>query len=183
MEKIEKLLALSAPLAWRWALQLCRKDPATGVDCSHLHAVWQYLRLMGLLGTIEHRRDFYLNAIQAISNAKSAPRVLISGAADYAMLDLVLTAFRSRRVVADITVLDLCETPLALNRWYAGQTSSNIKTARSDIMDFGTDVPFDAVCTDGLITWFPASRQGALSRRAGPACKRPAHSENSTTNG
>ena len=162
MTKIEELLMLSAPLAWQWAPRLCRKDPATGEDCSPAHGIWQYLRLMGLLRTIEPRRDFYLNALQAIIGADGAPRVLISGAADYAMLDFVLTAFRSRAVVADITVTDLCEPPLALNRWYAERASCHIKTVCCDILDFGTDVPFDAVCTDFFLTKFPAARRSAL---------------------
>ncbi len=159
---IDDLLILSAPLAWKWSPQLCHKDPATGADCSPAHGMWQYLRLMGLLGAFEPRRDFYLDAMQTITGAGGAPRVLISGAADYAMLDFVHTAFRARGVVANITVTDLCETPLALNRWYAERASCHIKTVRCDILEFVADAPFDAVCTDAFITRFPTSRRGAL---------------------
>ena len=162
MEKTKESLRLSAQLAWQWAPHLCRKDPKTGEDCSLTHSMWQYLRLMGVQASIEPRTDFYLDAIRAISGTVAAPRLLISGAADYAMLDLVLTAFRSRGVVADITVADQCETPLALNRWYAERASCNIKTIRCDIMDFAADVPFDAVCADGFINWFPVPQRGAL---------------------
>jgi len=120
-----------------------------------------------MLGTFEPRRDFYLNAMQTITGAGGAPRVLISGAADYAMLDFVYTAFRSRGIVAKIMASDLCETPLALNRWYAERASFPIMTVRCDIMEFVTDAPFDAVCTDALITRFPASRRGALVEKWG----------------
>ena len=162
MAKIDELLKVSAPLAWQWAPQLCRKDPETGEDCSHNHGIWQYLRIMGLTGTIEPRRGFYLNAIQTITGTGGAPRVLISGTADYAMLDFVITAFRLRGITPDITVTDLCETPLALNRWYAEQASCHIKTIRCDIMDFETAVRFDAVCADYFLSKFPAARRGAL---------------------
>ena len=162
MGTIEHLLKLSAPLAWQWAPQLCRRDPTTNEDCSHVHGVWQYLRLLGLHATIEPRRDFYLNALRAVRGTARAPRVLISGAADYSMLDLVVTAFKQEGLAADITVTDLCETPLALNRWYSERISCNINTVRCDILDFGTDALFDAVCTDYFLSKFPAARRGAL---------------------
>ncbi len=162
MAKVEELLNLSAPLAWRLAPQSCRRDPVTGEDCSYSHSVWQYLTLMGLIGTVDSRRDFYLNALQAITAGKGRPRVLISGAADYIMLDLLLVGFRERGIEPDITVTDLCETPLALNRWYAERVSCDIETVRCDIFELRAAVPFDAVCTDYFLTKFPAARRSAL---------------------
>src|SRR5262245_58823293 len=66
--------------------------------------------------------------MRAVTAATGAPRVLISGAADYAMLDFVHKTLHSRGVNADVTVTDLCETPLALNRWYAERCSCRVTT-------------------------------------------------------
>ena len=165
MKKNEELLPLSAPLAWQWAPALCRRNSATGADCSYGHGIWQYLNLMGLLATPEPRRDFYQNALQATSNAAGTPRILISGAADYAMLDFVYTSFGRRGIAPDIIVTDLCETPLALNRWYSERTSWRIKTICCNILDLAVEAPFDAVCTDYFLSKFPAARRGTLVQK------------------
>ena len=165
MTKIEELLTLSAPLAWQWATQFCYRDPLTGSGCMHGHRVRQYLSLLGLLATSEPRRDFYLNALQSITSRQGPPHVLISGAADYATLDFVYTSFGQRGIIPDITVTDLCETPLALNRWYAERTTCRIKTIRCDILDLTSEAPFDAVCTDYFLSKFPAGRRSVLVRK------------------
>lgn len=157
---VEELLALSAPLAWELAPRLCRRDPVTGDDCSWVHGIWQYLRIMELVGSIEHRGDFFCRALQSVTGAgNEPPRVLLSGAADYATLAHVLAAFRERELEPDITVVDLCETPLMLNRWYAERASCKIETCCCNILDYKTDTAFDVACTDAFLGRFsPAQR-------------------------
>ncbi len=46
-------------------------------------------------------------------------RILISGAADYALLARIVTMASRHNATPEITVLDRCETPLRLNSWYA----------------------------------------------------------------
>ena len=119
MAKIEEPLIESAPLAWRLAPQLCRKDPATGENCAWYHGMWQVLRLMELASSAAQRVEFYRDAIQGSCAGTQTPRILISGAADYAMLAVVIAAFDDRGATPAITVIDHCETPLHLSRWYA----------------------------------------------------------------
>jgi hypothetical protein len=152
---IEEPLALSAPLAWRLAPQLCNKNSAGGSDCSAAHAIWQYLRLLGLIGSLDARADFYWRSFAQVTGSGAAPRILISGTADYGMLAHAIATFRSRGVEPCITVIDLCETPLALNRWYAERVACRIETCRADIFSYENSAPFDAVCTDSFIGRFP----------------------------
>ena len=42
--------------------------------------------------------DFYRRAFQSVAGGNGAPRVLVSGAADYSMLAHVLALFRERGV-------------------------------------------------------------------------------------
>ena len=148
---VEEPLLESAPIAWRMAPQLCRSNPA-GEDCSAMHRTWQYLRLLGLVGSIDKRATFYHEALGALAN--NAQRVLICGAADYAMLAQVLAAFRSRGIEPDVTMIDLCETPLILNRWYAERVSCSIQTVQGDILKHETATSYDAVCTDAFFGRF-----------------------------
>ena len=158
-------LELSAPLAWRLAPQLCRKDPATGENCAWCHSIWQYLRLMGLASTPSHHADFYRRAFESVTGGDGAPRVLVSGAAADSMLAQVLAICRARGIEPAVTVVDACETPLALNRWYAARAAAGIECSRCDILEYAAGAPFDAVCTHSFLVQFsPAERIRLLAK-------------------
>lgn len=155
-------LALSAPIALQTAPHLCRVDPRTGERCDWSHGLWQYLRLLGLVGSIEYHTDFYKQSLASVKITGRKPRVLISGAADYGLLARVIWAFRTRGIEPDITVIDLCETPLQVNRWYAARVDCQIATFACDILVHAPDAPFDAICADSFFGRFPPARRGAL---------------------
>jgi SAM-dependent methyltransferase len=162
LKTLEEPLELSAPIAWRLAPATCRTDPATGENCSWNHGLWQYLRLMGLVTSPSYHADFYRAAFDAVEGVGRAPRVLVSGAADYGMLACVLAAFRGRGVEPAITVIDVCETPLALSRWYAEQASCEVETFCSDILEYRCASAFDAVCSDSFFGRFTPAGQGQV---------------------
>lgn len=150
----EEPLALSAPLARQLAPQLCQKDAVSGEDCSWNHGFWQYLRLLGLITTPRHHADFFRQAFAGVAGDAGPPRVLISGAADYSMLAHVLAAFGERGIAPAVTVVDRCETPLFLNRWYAERLSRSIESCRSDILEYQSAAAFDAVCSHSFLGQF-----------------------------
>jgi SAM-dependent methyltransferase len=160
---IPEPLRESAPLAHALAPTLCRADPATGERCAWNHGLWQYLRLFGLVTTPVHHRDFFARALSAPPEGAQPARILVSGSADYAMLAEVLGAMHGR--AASITVLDICETPLALNRWYAARLSQPIETQRADILAYDAAQPFDAICTHAFLAMFAPQRRPALLGR------------------
>lgn len=59
--------------------------------------------------------------------------MLITGAADHSILHLIVSAFRSEGANPQISLVDLCETTLALNDWYAKRIGANLKVYRGDI--------------------------------------------------
>lgn len=160
--QLEEPLAESAPLAASLALQLCRTD-ADGVSCAWNHGLWQYLRMLGLVTSPSHQADFYRSAFARV--AQPSPRVLISGAADYSMLAVVLAAVGARGAAPLVTVVDACETPLALSRWYAERHHLQVETFAADIRDYEADAPFDAVCSDNFFGRFPAEERAAVAAR------------------
>lgn len=162
MQRVEEPLQESAQLAWLRAPELCRKDPATGENCSWYHGLWQVLRVMGLGGSPAIHADFYHRALGNIAGGAKPPRVLVSGAADYSIFAHVLAAFGGRSPAPEVTVVDVCETPLWLNRWYAERMSCRIVTSCGDISEFEAAGSFDAVCTHSFLGQIPASKRPAL---------------------
>jgi hypothetical protein len=155
MSPIEEPLVESAPLSWQLAGQFCRGDPETGETCAWNHGLWQFLRLMGLAGSAARRGAFYKNAIGTALSGIRSPRVLVSGATDYAMLALVAAALEDRLGTAAVTLVDVCETPLRLGQWYAGRAGMRLDVVQSDMLDYDPRAPFDLVCTDSFISRFP----------------------------
>ena len=149
------------------APDLCRFDSAAGENCSWNHGLWQYLRLMGLVTSPHYHADFYQPAFDQVEGRGGSPRVLVSGAADYGMPACVLAAFRERGLEPEVTVIDVCETPLALSRWYAGRLCYPIKTFRCDILEFRAASAYDAVCSDSFLGRFPPSGQKQLVEKWG----------------
>jgi SAM-dependent methyltransferase len=159
---IDEPLELSAPLARQLASRLCRKNPATGDSCEWDHGFWQYLRILGLAAAPVRQADFYRQAFEQVLDGSSRPRILISGTADYGMLAVVLGAFRERRIKPKVTVVDICETPLALNRWLAERQSVDIHTQCGDMLSYTSEVQFDLISTHSFFGQISPAQRPAL---------------------
>lgn len=162
MPVVEEPVLESAPLAREAAPRLCRRDPDTGENCSWYHGFWQYLRALRLITTPEHHAEFFREAFGIASAVNSRPRILISGAADYCTLAHVLWACRQHAASPVITVVDLCETPLFLNRWYGERVAWAVQTHRADILDYESPETFDAVCTHSFFGRFAGPQRSRL---------------------
>lgn len=77
-------------------------------DCRGYHAVWPYLRLIDPPRGVDADRDLLLETLAPLLDAGTT--VLIAGSADAGLAECVLDAAGDRSV--DLTVMDLCETPL-----------------------------------------------------------------------
>lgn len=147
-------LGESAPIAWREAPLRCAGS------CMAYHRVWQYLRWLGFISSIRTNSEFLSRTFQSL--APGHPRVLVSGTADYGMLAHLHHAYASRPLEA--AIVDLCPTPLLLNAWYADRVGRRVVTTRSDILDYGSDTPFDLIATHNFIGRFePAARRRLAS--------------------
>jgi hypothetical protein len=162
---VDEPIASSASLALELASSLCHRDPATGESCAWYHGPWQLFRLMGLVMTPAQHADFYWTALGSAACGRSAPRVLVSAAADYSTLGHVLAALRARNVDPEVTVVDLCETPLALNQWYAERAGYRIRTCHRDIFAYEDDGPFDIICTHAFLGRFAEEQRPTLMDR------------------
>jgi hypothetical protein len=154
-------LAESAPIALRESRHLCRRDPATGEGCADYHGAWQYLRLLGLVSSAARDFDFFRGTVGPLARGGRFTRVLVSGTADYCLPAQLMAIYAEARAKLELTVLDLCETPLFLSRWYADRMATRIETHAGDVMDYGPDWPFDLICTHSFFGRILPEQRGA----------------------
>lgn len=165
MNAPDEPLKLSVPIAWQLAHEHCNRNASTGESCLWNHGLWQLLRLLGLAGSASNRGEFYRSAIRDCTRGNPAPRILISGTTDYAMLAQVIAAFAGSGSTPKITVIDICDTPLLLNQWYADRLSCSLLTVRTDILEYEPADRFDLVCSDSFISRFPHAQWPQLASR------------------
>jgi SAM-dependent methyltransferase len=160
-----RLLADCAQLARRLAPERCWRDPGSGESCAWYHGFWPYLRLLDYGSSPELHKAFYLEALAPPAAVGRPVRVLISGAADFAMLEVAQAAFAGAEAMPQFTVVDRCDTPLALCRWYAERQGFHIDTAAADILSFAPAEPFDAIATHSFLGNFDEDARAGLLRR------------------
>jgi hypothetical protein len=114
--------------------------------CGAHHALWPTMRLLEMLGSPDAPEDlaFWTARADALRSVDE-PRVLISGASDHGFVELVHGLLRGAGVRANLCLVDRCQTPLELNRWYAGHAGIDLELHRSDILAFTAAQPFDAI--------------------------------------
>ncbi len=156
------VIAKSLPLARQWAQESCWHDPSTGESCGWYHGAWQTLRLLGVVSTLTHHANLYIQALRPLIEAGECRRVFLSGSADYGLLSVVLDAFAETSAQPEITVVDRCATPLNLCRWYAAQYGYAIETVQSDLADYRSAQPFDVICVHSLLSCVPVEAHAGV---------------------
>ncbi len=162
-------LSISAPLALEWSRHLCDHLDEDGQNCAWFHGTWQYLRLLDItdsshslfMTTPRDHAVFYFEALRPLIR-RGMRRVLVSGCADYAMPAYVIWAFAAEQVEADLTVVDICRTPLRLSEWYAERVGARLKTVIADILAYRSSSSFDIICTHSFFSNFSPSTRRAL---------------------
>src|SRR5690242_4740998 len=161
--QIDAALVRSAHVARRLAMEHCRQTGSG--DCSWYHGVWQFFRALGVTKTAGGSAAYFDEALRSLAAQGSTRRVLISGAADDAMSLVAFSAFRAVSRPLELTVVDLCETPLALARWSAREHGADVTTHRSDILGFDRAAEFDLVMTNSFLGEFDAAARTQLFAR------------------
>jgi hypothetical protein len=165
--ELDAAVAQTAPVAWQTAGTSCYRNPVTAETCAAYHRSWQYLLLLGIRNSTHPDTQFLLDTFRMFAR-RGDRRILVSGSADYAMLAHILRAYELEGATPHVTVIDLCETPLVLNRWYADRAGTSIETLQSDAISYVASEPFDIVCTHSFIGWFsPEDRDRLVAAWAG----------------
>jgi len=171
----DPILADATPVAHDLARHHCRTDPATGESCAWYHGYRLYKSLLSGKSPPAGQRSsggwtaahgtFFGSAFAALTRAPGFHRVLVSASSDYMMPSLAYDTYRRGNAPVDITLVDICETPLKLSQWYAARRGFAIRTERSDIFDFAPARPFDALCTHHFLNFIAPARRAELFRK------------------
>jgi len=136
------------------ARKLCNRESVFGEECEWYHGNWNLLRRLGMVSNPFWHEGFYADGVRAsINENNGGSRILISGAADEAMLSCVLNALGSINI--EVYMIDLCRTPLEVARAYAHSLGRDVKILRCDArkMPF-EDGCFSLIVTDAFLTRF-----------------------------
>ena len=161
----ELFLRKCAPLVLRQSVELCKPVSDSSLACSWYHGVWPYFRILGVVSSPWVQSAFYLKILQEFAETEKYPRVLISGTSDHVMLAIVLNAYHKAGSIPEITVVDRCETPLLLNRWYAESSSMKITTTTSNLLNYSEEEKFDVICTHSFLGNFSPEQRLLLVAR------------------
>jgi SAM-dependent methyltransferase len=154
---VQRLLRVSAPIMARKALEFCSGDLVDREDCTWYHEAWQYLRVLDLVSTPDWHSEFFKGSLRRSMGSASRAQVLICGAADYGMLQHVWSAAAECGTAElDITVVDLCPTPLRMCEWFSDRTGFTISTHQADALDLRLlrEGAFDLIVTDAFLSRF-----------------------------
>ena len=150
--KLKENLKESCNLIYEFANNHCKNGDGDD-NCVWYHSIWQYYRMLNVVASPTWHNEFYITQFSKAFN-KDNSNILISGAADYAILAYVLEIMKQNKVKLNIYVLDMCETPLFACKWYANKENVNIKCVNEDILNYNNDEFFDVICTDAFLTRF-----------------------------
>ena len=131
------------------------------------HAVCQYLRHLDLMKTLSGQAGFFVDSFRSLARGGEHPRVLVSGSADYSMPAHVLNGYETERAVLDLSLVDRCETPLAITRWYAERLGATVATIHDSILGLGGEGRYDLIVTSAFLGYFKAEKRPGLFAKWG----------------
>ena len=125
-------------------------------SCRNLHALWPYIRLSRSSTGLERSGSVLEAALRAFIT-QGLRKILIAGAADTGLLSLVLRAADDFDV--DVTVIDVCASPLELCRRLAGQWSIPVRTVKQDLANLDERQEFDLVLVHGTLHFIAGEKR------------------------
>lgn len=161
-------LEVSAPMALALADSGCRPTGHAHA-CAPYHGLWQYLRLLGMGKTLSGFSREFVQSIRAEAQAQydRSAHVLVSGCADYSAFAHAWHACQGLAHPPVVTALDLCDTPLALTRWYAERYEASVRTICCNVLDHQPGPSYDLILTSSFLGYFtPHQRQQLFERYA-----------------
>lgn len=135
---IDEPLRQLARFTFDWAPSLC----SAHAPCAHYHRAWSTIRYIESNGALPVASRLFQDGIEhALRGGR--PSVLISGAADTALVAIVNEAMQDTRISPIVTFVDQCATTVEQNRLYArhlGLTGKFISCDARTIHETNIDV-------------------------------------------
>ncbi len=151
--------AWSLPDLARLQLELSGRLCAT--SCRDYHAAWPVLRAARLVGGVDADRRPFLDMLDPLLENTIGRRILIAGCADSALLSLVAGVAPA---TSRITIIDRCQTPLAVCRQVAAP-SLLLETLQADLLACEPEAPYDLIVCHSLLPFFRDGERRELLKR------------------
>jgi hypothetical protein len=152
-----------AALAWRMAPFLCPWSQPPAFDCTFYHRVRPLLRLLGLTAQPSDHGNFFATEVSRAVLA-SGPRILVSGASDEGMMQIVLAAASEHGRRLSLTIADRCQTPILVNQHCAVHQNLPISCVVANMLELKAPQSFDAIVTHSFIGQIAPENRGQLYR-------------------
>jgi hypothetical protein len=142
----------------QWAKDFEIVDDTT-LSCDWYHSTWQFLRLVDMVA-VPDWYPFYVESITEVLLEKPTAKIFISACADYGMLAKLHEAMEEyqfktgEKCNPQITIADICLTPLQNAKWYADNASIKLETLICDNIILGNfpESEFDLIITDEFLS-------------------------------
>lgn len=171
MMDYKQLSLQSADTMQEYAKKYCHSSQleSNPSSCEWYHAAWQYLTALGVIHSPDLHAAFYVQFFTEASNLETYD-ILISGTADYAILDHLVKAIPQKMLSnVTISILDLCQTPLEICKWYAKRYEDNfnihlpLKYIQRDAFNTGfKNETFDMITTYSFLSRFSQDKRKNL---------------------
>lgn len=127
--------------------------------CYGYHQGWILLQSLGLISGLSIERESIVLQLKEEKKAHLIRSVLIVGAADSGLLSIVHEAFADETTFLDITVLDLCPTPLTINKEYAQWMGFSIKTMCENFLESFDTKQYDLILSHSILSFIPENKR------------------------
>jgi hypothetical protein len=141
-----------------------RQAAKTCKSCRSYHGLWPAFRLSGSIGGVSIDWPVLLPLLRSFAPGREHRRWLIAGAADSAVLATVAMALGEHRHDVEVTIVELCETPLALCRDYANRVGMNVRTFAGDLFSFNPDEGYDLIFGHSILGHIPTALRFLAAR-------------------
>ena len=144
-----ELLIRWSPRAVQLSSQRCQGGYPRRDDCAWYHGAWPMLRALGMVSNPYWHHAFFFQVASRYS--QTTDRIAVVGTADFSMPLLISSASK-----AMVTVMDVCETPVALCQEVSDFLSLGWVCKQRDILGGSAEVGlYDLVLNDAFLTRFP----------------------------
>jgi SAM-dependent methyltransferase len=161
-DKSARELIECAQFGYQIAPERCARGTMTEDDCAWYHGTWPWLRVLGIGTSAAVHSPYFEAATRSSVAAGECRRVLVSGTADFA---LPATVARAGGDALEYVIVDRCETPLQICRWYADRHALRFETECVDILDYQARTRFDLIYAHAFLGYFDGAGRSDLFRK------------------
>lgn len=139
-------------------------DGRTGNEhnCADYHAVRPFLYCAGLKTSFGTYQRIFGASVPRCVAGRSAPRALISGAADFLVPALVAGSLQDSGGRPNLTIVDRCRTPLEMCKSAGRHLGMTWQLSQGDVRRHQPSTGYDLIVTDRLFGFFPSSQRAGM---------------------